>query len=136
MTTPSIEAEIDAINAPFWDGLKKSELRLQRCENGHTWLPARALCPTCLSGTWKWQAAAGTGRIVSWVVFHHAYHPDFKARLPYNVTLVQLDEGPRLLTNVLAAEALLKADRVVRLAVDTAAARPLATFRLMPDEDS
>jgi hypothetical protein len=34
------------------------------------------------------------------VIYHHAYHPEFKARLPYNVALVELDEGPRLITNI------------------------------------
>lgn len=133
MVAALLEADIDTINAPFWDALKsKGELHIQRCDNGHAWLPARKLCPHCLSAQWQWQAAAGTGRIVSWVVFHHAYHPAFKDKLPYNVCLVQLDEGPKLLTNVLAANELLSAGAAVRLAVDTAAAQPLATFELVP----
>ena len=38
--------------------------------------------------------------MVSWVIYHHAYHEAFKDRLPYNVALVELDEGPRLITNI------------------------------------
>ena len=131
MSSDLLKADIDAINAPYWKGLMEGRLLFQRCSGGHAWLPARALCPTCLSKEWQWQAAAGNGRILSWVIYHHAYHPAFKERLPYNVALVQLEEGPRLLTNILAPNDALAPDLAVRLAIDTSAAQPLATFELV-----
>ena len=130
MSTELRTADIDALNAPYWEGIAAGSLKFQRCENHHAWLPARTACPTCLSAEWQWITAAGTGRIVSWVVYHHAYHPSVKDKLPYNVALVQLDEGPRLLTNILAPNESLSGDAPVRLAIDTAAVQPLATFAL------
>jgi uncharacterized OB-fold protein len=47
-----------------------------------------------------WKPVSGKGTLFSFVVFHRPYHPGFKGDLPYNVSLVELDEGPRLLTNI------------------------------------
>jgi uncharacterized protein len=124
-----LRPEIDTINKPYWDGLAEGKLLFQRCSAGHAWLPARAACPTCLSTDWSWQQAEGIGRIKSWVVYHHAYHPAFKEKLPYNVTLVELAEGPQLLTNVLGPNEELAAEREVTLDIDTSAPVPLAHFR-------
>ena len=89
------------ISQPYWDALKQGRLTFQRCRKcSHAWLPARAECPNCLAADWDWTEASGKGRVISWVVYHHAYHEAFKAKLPYNVALVELDEGPRLMTNI------------------------------------
>ncbi len=89
------------LSQPYWDALKAGHLVYQRCRRcGHCWLPARAECPECLYPEGEWTRATGRGRVVSWVVYHHAYHEAFKNRLPYNVAIVELDEGPRLITNI------------------------------------
>lgn len=99
MTRPT--PEITAINRPYWDGLAEGALRFQRCDGcGHAWLPPRSHCPACLGTQIRWEAASGGGRIVSWVVYRRAYAPHLKDRIPYNVAIVALDEGPRLLTNI------------------------------------
>jgi uncharacterized OB-fold protein len=96
--------EINELNRPFHDGLRKGRLMLQCCPNCATkWLPARQACPRCLHADPEWTASAGLGSVRSWVVFHRAYHPYFRDRVPYNVALVRLDEGPQLLTNVLTS---------------------------------
>ena len=67
------------------------------------------------------------------VVYHTAYHPAFESRLPYNVALVQLEEGPRLLTNIVDGHAALTseaADRPVELEVQWEGDLALARFRL------
>jgi uncharacterized OB-fold protein len=85
----------------YWEGLQEGRLRFQRCGAcGHAWLPPRAECPECWKAGWDWVTASGRGSVVSWVIYHHAYHPAFQERLPYNVTLVEIEEGPRLITNV------------------------------------
>jgi uncharacterized OB-fold protein len=56
--------------------------------------------PPCLSPETEWRGLSGRGEVLSYVVFHHAYHPAFRDRLPYNVALVQLEEGPRMISNV------------------------------------
>jgi uncharacterized OB-fold protein len=93
--------ERTAVNAPYWDQLAQGNLCFQRCDAcGHAWLPPRAECPACLADTHHWEQAAGGARLISWVVYHVALHPAFKGRLPYNVAVIELDEGPRLMSNV------------------------------------
>ena len=93
--------EITDVNRPYWDGLAAGELRYQHCKCcGNNWLPAREHCPQCLSPDREWRASSGKGTILSWVVYRHAYAPHLADRLPYDVTAVELDEGARLLTNI------------------------------------
>jgi uncharacterized OB-fold protein len=92
---------IDELTGPYWNGLQEGVLKFQRCEAcAHAWLPPRHECPACLGDQWTWETASGGARLVSWVVYHVAYHPAFEHRLPYNVAIVALDEGPRLMSNV------------------------------------
>ncbi len=96
---------LDALNTPYWQSLAQGTLSFQRCARcGHAWLPARSECPACLEADWAWTPAGGGARLVSWVVFHVAYHPAFENRLPYNVAVVELDEGPRLISNVIGID--------------------------------
>jgi uncharacterized OB-fold protein len=90
-----------SLSAPYWSALADGRLTFQQCRCGHRWLPARAECPSCLGADWEWTDATGRGRIVSWVVYHVAYHPAFADTLPYNVAVIELDEGVRLVSNVL-----------------------------------
>jgi hypothetical protein len=91
----------DAQNAPYWDALAEGRHTFQRCTVcGNAWLPPRHECPRCLRDAWTWETASGRARLISWVVFHTAFHPAFKARLPYTVAIVELAEGPRLISNL------------------------------------
>ena len=113
--------ERDALNTPYWDGLAQGALSFQRCDNcGHAWLPARSECPSCLADRWHWEKAAGGAKLISWVVYHTAFHPAFAKRLPYNVAVVELDEGPRLISNVtgVADTKTLKIDQRLRLVIE------------------
>ena len=93
--------ERNALNTPYWDSLERGALSFQRCSDcGHAWLPVRSECPHCLGAAWAWESAAGGAKLISWVVYHTAFHPAFAARLPYTVAVVELDEGPRLISNV------------------------------------
>ena len=47
-----------------------------------------------------WVAASGKGKVYSWIVVHQRYHRAFELELPYNVAIAELEEGPRLVTNV------------------------------------
>ena len=86
---------------PFWDACAKRELQLQRCDDCRAWrFPPADRCPECLSARSQWTRTSGRGRVYSFVVFHRAYHPAFADELPYAVALVELEEGPRLLANI------------------------------------
>jgi uncharacterized OB-fold protein len=91
-------------NRPFWDAAACGELRMQRClACGHIRHPIQALCPVCLSTELDWQLLSGRGTIFAKVVYHRAFNPAWAADVPYNVVLVQLDEGPRMYGNVLGS---------------------------------
>lgn len=127
--------EITELNRPYWDALREGRLMFQRCGCGHAWLPARRECPACLRPGALWERASGRGTLLSWVVYHTAYHPAFAERLPYHVALVQLDEGPRLLTRIADGHERLSGDAAVELQVGWEGEVPLATFRLRPATD-
>jgi uncharacterized OB-fold protein len=92
---------IDDDNRPFWDGARAGELRMQKCCGcGHIRYPISELCPQCLSGEFEWQRLSGRGKVFSTIVFHQIYHAAFAGEAPYNVSLIQLDEGPRMFSNV------------------------------------
>lgn len=92
---------ISEYNRPFWDWARQHELRLQRClDCGRPWAPVGPVCPHCFSERFEWARMSGRGTIASWVVFHKLYHPGFARDIPYNVAFIELDEGPRLISNV------------------------------------
>jgi uncharacterized OB-fold protein len=135
MTQSKPEPEVNALTTPYWDGLASGELRYQRCgECSNAWLPPREHCPSCLSSNWAWTAASGRGRLISWVVYRQSMHPAFADEIPYNVAIVELDEGPRLITNILADEADLAIEFPVELRI-SGAAPPLARFVLASPGD-
>lgn len=93
--------DINSVNRPYWDGLAAGSLTFPRCDDcGHNWLPARSECPNCLSPRCSWEKASGRAKLVSWVVYHRPFHPAFADRVPYNVAVVELEEGPRMISNI------------------------------------
>jgi uncharacterized OB-fold protein len=88
-------------SAAFWEGAKAHLLLLPRCNAcGRFWFPPSARCVHCLSSDFGWVESAGAGRVYSFVVFHRVYHQAFEQDVPYAVAIVELDEGPRLLANI------------------------------------
>jgi len=82
----------------FWDGARVGELRLQRCDDcSNVYFPPRPFCPKCASRSVSVFAASGRGSLHSYVI-HHRDAPGFRA--PYAIAVVELEEGPRLLTNI------------------------------------
>ncbi|HEX9275377.1 MAG TPA: OB-fold domain-containing protein [Casimicrobiaceae bacterium] len=114
---------------PYWRALDEGRLAFQRCNAcGNAWLPPRSECPRCLAADWQWVSASGVAKLVSWVVYHHGYHDYYAARLPYNVAVVELAEGPRLISNVVDASQPLSIDMPLRLVIQREAGVALARF--------
>ena len=89
----------DALTAPFWAACRRGVLEVPTCTScGHHFLPPGPCCPRCWSALLEPRAVSGRGRIASFVVYRRTYHPGMPA--PYVVALVELDEGPRLISNV------------------------------------
>ena len=94
---PGPSAHLD--NVGFWEGVNRHELVLERCKQCGTWLhPPRPMCPKCHSLEKEWVPSTGKGTIYSWVTYRESPHPGFKA--PYSVVLVELEEGVRLVSNM------------------------------------
>ena len=85
----------------FWDGCRERELRFQQClDCGHVRWPPSIVCPACHSSDAGWIRASGKGRVYTFVVCHTAFHPAFEKDVPYVVAVVELEEGPHILSNV------------------------------------
>lgn len=96
---PRPAMEIDT--APYWEACRRHELRTQRCLDCGTYrFPPRAICYNCGSFKAEWARTSGRGKIYSWVVPHHPVHPATKELVPYAVVLVELEEGPRMITHI------------------------------------
>ena len=95
-------------------------VHLQRCDECDTWRhPPRILCAACGSDEWTWQPTAGLGRVFTWTITHRATDPAFAEHLPYVVLVVELDEGPRLVGNLVGiAPSDLTLDLPVRVVLD------------------
>jgi uncharacterized OB-fold protein len=88
-------------SAPFWEAAHEGELRMQKCGDcGHVRFPPSLLCARCLSEKSEWVRLSGRGAVYSWILIHQSQHPAFNADTPYNVAIVELEEGPRLHTNI------------------------------------
>lgn len=86
----------------FWDGTRLGELRLQRCDDcEQVYFPPRPFCPSCASREVSIFSASGRAILYSYVINHRA-HPAFDG--PYSIAVVQLEEGPRMMTNILNVE--------------------------------
>ena len=90
---------------PFWDATARGELHLQRCRpcDAH-YFPPRPFCPTCQSEDVAWEPVSGRGRLHTYVI-NHRPAPGFEEEAPYAIALVELDEGPRLMANVVGVPA-------------------------------
>ena len=94
--------EITELNAPFWQGLALGEVRLQKCGQCDAFqYPAETFCYECGAEGMSWVAVSGEGTVYSFTVVHQLYNKAFKPFLPYTVAIVQMDEGPRLLSAML-----------------------------------
>ncbi len=94
--------EITEALRPFLAAAREGRLVVQRCRGcGRRRFPPREICSDCLCRDADWVASSGRGTIVSFNVMHQVYHPGFASEVPYAVVLVELEEGGRLLTNLI-----------------------------------
>ena len=86
---------------PFWEAAKERRLLLPKCNAcGQSFFPPSQRCRHCLSPDTAWVESPGVGRIYSFVVYHRSYNPAFEGDIPYVVAIIELDEGVRLLSNI------------------------------------
>ena len=96
---------VDELSRPFWDAAKRHELRLPRCEScGAYRTHFEKWCASCGCDRFEWALLTGRGSVWSHCTFHRAYFAVLAADVPYSVALVELEEGPRLITNIVGIE--------------------------------
>jgi hypothetical protein len=85
---------------PFWEGTKAGELRLQQCNDcSHHFLYPRIRCPKCGSASTTWVKASGKAKLYSYVI-NHFPAPGWEGEVPYVIAMVQLAEGPRMMSSL------------------------------------
>ncbi|WP_419918472.1 Zn-ribbon domain-containing OB-fold protein [Candidatus Poriferisocius sp.] len=89
----------------FWAEARRHRFVLPRCRNcGHVWFPPYASCPRCLSFDREWTRASGRGTVWGFTLMRQPYIPSFEPELPYNVVLVELEEGPMMYSNLIGID--------------------------------
>jgi uncharacterized protein len=107
-------------NRPFWEGCQQGKLLLQYCTqcHRHQFYP-RLYCMQCCSNALRWVEASGQGVIYSYTIIYQNKFPEFVNDTPFNVVIVQLEEGPRMLSNIVGIDPTdLRADLPVTVVFD------------------
>ncbi len=93
---------IEKWNAPYWEAAKRHEFVAQKCRAcSYVHLPPGPACTNCLSSEQEWIRLSGKGTIYSFGIYHQLWHPGFKEEVPYNVALIELAEGPQIISQVI-----------------------------------
>jgi uncharacterized protein len=91
----------DSETVPYWDAARDGRLLIKRCADcGAAHFYPRPFCPVCWSTAVDWEEASGRATLYTWSVVHQNDLPPFGERVPYVAAVVDLAEGPRMMTNV------------------------------------
>ena len=91
----------DEISAPFFDGACGGRLMLQHCAACDKWsFPVRERCPHCFAAKLQWRQASGRGSLYTFAIMHQVMNPGFASSVPYNVSQIDLEEGVRMVSNI------------------------------------
>ena len=89
------------LTKPFWEAAKRHELLIPRCSAcDRFFFYPRHTCPHCMSPDWEWAPVSGRGRVYSFTLVRRPANPAFGDDVPYPYAVVELDEGPRMITNI------------------------------------
>lgn len=95
----------DAETQPYWDAAKEGRLLIRRCNAcKRAYFYPRDFCPTCWSEDVSWEEASGRATLYTWSVVRRNDLPPWPERVPYVAAVVDLEEGPRMMTNVEGCE--------------------------------
>jgi uncharacterized OB-fold protein len=93
----------DSLSEPFFDALSRGSLLVQRCQACAAMHLGQRRCSRCGGADLEWVPASGLGMLYSFAIVHAQYNPAFADVLPYNIAIVELDEGPQIYANVIEA---------------------------------
>ncbi len=101
-TKPMPRAMNEDLSRPFWDATKRHELIMPRCKTcSSIFFYPREQCPNCFSDDLDWTPVSGKGRLYSFTVVHQTAHPAFQPDAPHVYAIVQLNEGPKMPSNLI-----------------------------------
>jgi uncharacterized OB-fold protein len=87
---------------PYWEGMKQSKLMLPECHDCRkTHFYPRIFCPHCHSRNLAWIEASGRGKLYAFEILYRSFNPAVKTPLPYVLAMIELEEGPRMLSNLI-----------------------------------
>lgn len=90
------------LSRPFWEAAREHRLVMPRCKTcSNTFFYPREQCPNCMSDDLGWTQVSGRGRLYTFTVVHQTAHPAFQAEAPHIYAIVQLNEGPRIPSNLI-----------------------------------
>ena len=90
--------------APYWEAANRGELRLQRCRSCDAfYFYPRPFCPTCLGSDVAWETLSGRATLLSYTINQRPV-PGWEADGPYVIAMVQLEEGPTMMSNIVGVE--------------------------------
>jgi uncharacterized OB-fold protein len=93
------------LTRPFWEAAKRHELVMPRCTTcDHLFFYPRSECPCCLSNHLEWVRVSGRGRLHTYTIVYQPANAAFRDDTPYIYAVVQLDEGPRVVSNVVQCD--------------------------------
>ncbi len=105
MTPPRPQPKPTADTLPFWQAANEDRLVVQTCRNcGNTQFYPRGFCVSCLSDDLDWVQSAGRGAIYSFTVCRVPGHPSMADQVPYAMALVDLDDGIRMLAQIVETD--------------------------------
>ena len=86
---------------PYWDGMKEGKLMLPKCQDcGKFHFYPRVFCPHCHSNNLTWVQGSGKGKLYSFEILYRQFNRAVKVPPPYVLAMVELEEGPRMMTNI------------------------------------
>jgi uncharacterized OB-fold protein len=97
-------ADMPEFHKPFWEALKQRRLTVQKCENGHLRFVPTEICHKCGSQAWTWEPVSGRGEVYTYTVVHRGPIPAYQAETPYVIAHVALEEGPRMISNLIEVD--------------------------------
>lgn len=121
----------DELTEPFFAAGEEGRLLLAICGDcDEMRLPTSPACPACLAEGFEWREVSGRGTVYTFAIMHQRYHPAWEPDLPYNIAVVELEEGPRMPANVIGvANDEIAVGMAVQIAWEREGDAPVPRFR-------
>ena len=93
------------LTQPFWDAARDHQLVIQQCDDcAHYLFPPAAHCPQCGSANLTWTPVSGRGSVYTYTIAYRPPHPVLKDHCPLAIAVIELEEGPRMMSNVIGVD--------------------------------